>query len=98
MGEQERKFAQLLESFGEKKSARLEQKEQRDVNEKGHKDAAEHSIALQPLDQRLELLERIFGELVSSEVHAGVNCSVLSGSVPERLKAEPPKKKKQGAT
>ena len=59
-GEQERKFAQLLESLGEKKSARDQQKQ--DADEKVHQYAAEHI--------------QILSDLVSSGVNADINGSV----------------------
>ena len=88
VGEQERMFAQLLESLGEKKTAR--DKQEQDAAEKASKDAAKHNASLQQLDHRLALLERILSDLVSTGVNAGVNSSTSSGSVSERPKAEPP--------
>ena len=88
VGEQGRKFAQLLESLREKKTAR--DKQEQDAAEKARKDAAKHNASLQQLDHELALLERILSDLVSTGVNAGVNGSTSSGFVPERPKAEPP--------
>ena len=67
VGEQERKFAQLLQSLGEKKTAK--DKQEQGADEKAHKDAAEHNAAVQQLDHRLALLERILSDMVSTGVN-----------------------------
>ena len=85
VGEQEKKVCSAT------RESRLEENCQRQA--RAGKDAAEHNAVLQQLDQRLALLESIVSELVSSSgVCAGVIGSALSGSVPERPKAESPEK------